>query len=302
MTSEANPSLDKPDHFFRTTVNLLAGIFIVLAGFYVSTWIFNQLPVQYRQSDSYNTIFTYGLVTGLLPAATMALFWAFEKRKQRLADTERERIVGSFATRLNRAADKPASFSGSDTEFATNETKPDQNLTSRELTLISWSEKTTKRLSSHTRTLERRAAWNLCIGIVVAFVGIASLAFTLATGLPETATVESALIHYIPRVSLALIIQFIAIFFLKLHRDTLAEIRICHNELTGAESRNLGLITSILSPDSEATDDIALQLLKVERNKPIQNHQNQPRGSENGSRKATIAAIGDILSAAKKHL
>lgn len=121
-----------------------------------------------------------------------------------------------------------------------------------------------KRLSS----LERRANFSLVFGVLFAAIGIAAIYFSFFS--PSSAAVPSntmsALLSYAPRLSLVLIIEAVAFFFLRLYSKAIDEIRYTENEFTNVEMKLIGLDESHIA-ESDAAKQFALERLsETERN------------------------------------
>lgn len=116
----------------------------------------------------------------------------------------------------------------------------------------------------------RRANINLVIGIVTTFTGIAVLAYGVFLPLPALAAGDDATFAYIrqfaPRLSLAILIEVFAYFFLRLYKSDLDAVRYHQNEMTNVEVGRTGLVAAIMTDDKPTVAAIALHLSKTDRN------------------------------------
>ncbi|MBK1650538.1 hypothetical protein CKO36_18730 [Rhabdochromatium marinum] len=71
------------------------------------------------------------------------------------------------------------------------------------------------------------------------------------------------LLGYLPKLSLVLLIELFAFFFLKLYRYSLMEVKYFQNEITSCEIKMMGLVASI---DSELKASVVDHFIAVERN------------------------------------
>ena len=101
------------------------------------------------------------------------------------------------------------------------------------------------RLSNETQALKKRSNLNLVIGIGTGFIGLIALGFITFTITTSVATSQSdlkdvgamILTSYLPKLSLVMLIELFAYFFLKLYKSDLSEIKYFQNELTNVEMR-----------------------------------------------------------------
>lgn len=125
---------------------------------------------------------------------------------------------------------------------------------------------TMKRLSNEINELGRRAKVNLIIGSVAALSGVSVFVlFVFERVSPEA--VDSYLItDFAPRISLVIVIEIFAYFFLGLYKNNLSEIKYFHNELTNVESKYLALEEAVALSDKETLKEIVKEISKTERN------------------------------------
>jgi hypothetical protein len=108
-----------------------------------------------------------------------------------------------------------------------------------------WFEQLVGRLSNETQALKNRSHLNLIIGIGTKLIGLVALGFITFTITTSVATSQSnlkdvgamILTSYLPKLSLVMLIELFAYFFLKLYKSDLSEIKYFQNELTNVEMR-----------------------------------------------------------------
>lgn len=124
---------------------------------------------------------------------------------------------------------------------------------------------TKSRLELETQNQTRRGNLNLALGILTAIIGVLILGYSVFQAPMLTTNVELAG-HFLPRLSLALIIEVFAYFFLGLYRQSLEEIKYFQNELTKIESKFLGLHIATNISSSDGILAAIIQLVTTERN------------------------------------
>ena len=136
-----------------------------------------------------------------------------------------------------------------------------------ELTLVArQSEQTIDRLRQELFSLSKRSNLNLSIGIVTTLTGLMLLGMFVLRE-PQTATdATSFLIGFVPRISLVVLIEVFAYFFLRLYKATLIEIKYFQNEVTSMEAKFLALIVATKSGSPEHMSKVIDHLSQTERN------------------------------------
>jgi len=123
-----------------------------------------------------------------------------------------------------------------------------------------------KRLSIEISELGKRAKVNLIIGSVTALAGVSIfLLFVFERVSPEMAN-SYLVTEFAPRISLVIVIEVFAYFFLGLYKNNLSEIKYFHNELTNIESKYMAIEEAIASADTDTVQEILKSLSTTERN------------------------------------
>ena len=127
---------------------------------------------------------------------------------------------------------------------------------------------TTERLEEELTAVTRRGNINLTLGILTALAGIIALTFFVwnLIGQPSSDNLLTFTERFVPRISLVILIEVFAYFFLKLYSNSLAEIKYFQNELTNVEAKYLALHTALYSKDNGSLGDIVSQIVRTERN------------------------------------
>lgn len=125
---------------------------------------------------------------------------------------------------------------------------------------------TMKRLSNEINELGKRAKVNLIIGSVAALSGVSVFVLFVFERVSPDAVESYLITDFAPRISLVIVIEIFAYFFLGLYKSNLSEIKYFHNELTNVESRYLALEEAISLEDEDAVKEIVKDISKTERN------------------------------------
>lgn len=123
------------------------------------------------------------------------------------------------------------------------------------------------RMSDNLRALGQRATWSLVAGVGFAAAGVALL-FTSSIMLEQPAITDQMafILHYAPRLSITIIVELVAFFFLRTYARTLTDIRYVQNEFTNIEMKLTDLHTSIEKQYADITKNALSSLMSTERN------------------------------------
>jgi len=108
------------------------------------------------------------------------------------------------------------------------------------------------RLLKELEALGRRGNLNLALGAVTTVVGISLLGVSVFSELTTAKDTWSFVSHFVPRLTLVVLIELFAYFFLSLYRTSLNEIKYFQNELTNVEARQVALRAAMQANASEA--------------------------------------------------
>jgi hypothetical protein len=125
-------------------------------------------------------------------------------------------------------------------------------------------EQTSSRLENEIQNQANRGNVNLILGITTTLTGVGILGYSVFNAPQANSTIE-LVSHFVPRISLVLLIEVFAYFFLKLYKQSLIEIKYFQNELTNVESKYLG-VKLINGNDSGLLAEAVQKLLSTERN------------------------------------
>jgi hypothetical protein len=145
---------------------------------------------------------------------------------------------------------------------------------------VAWSAATTlKRLNTEVRDLGRRNNTNLSIGIGITVIGIGALFYYVYEWQMHPLTKADlpwGMLNFVPRLSLVILIEIFAYFFLGLYRSGLAEVKYFQNEMTNLESKVLALRVAIEHKDAKTTASVVTKLADTERNLVLRKGETTP--------------------------
>jgi hypothetical protein len=179
-----------------------------------------------------------------------------------ISDDKRNNIINSLAERI-----KEESASSILEEIQEKISKEGQNRTRIEVIENQFSQ-TIDRLKKELFSLSKRGNLNLSIGIVTTIAGLALLGMFVLGESPAgtAASTEQFVIDFIPRISLVVLIEVFAYFFLRLYKANLSEIKYFQNEITTIESKYLALKVAVNLDEPDQLKIVIDRLSNTERN------------------------------------
>jgi len=136
----------------------------------------------------------------------------------------------------------------------------------RYIELLDYIEKLKFRLKTQVDYLSRNGNLNLLIGLITTVIAV-SILFYLVFAAKDLPKDNYGLIsYYVARISIIIFIEIFALFFLKLYRTNLYEIKYFQNELTNIDVKIIALKTALMMKDDESIKLVISELSKTERN------------------------------------
>jgi hypothetical protein len=207
---------------------------------------------------------------------------------QNFSDADKERVIGNIQAKLESEA-LGDYISGIKQILAGK---------SKEEVLESQFNNITRRLSTEVNDLAKRGNLNLFLGIMTTLIGLCALGYSVFYS-PETHAPEELLVYFVPRVSLVLLIEIFAYFFLRLYKQSLSEIKYFQNEITNIESRQLAVSITSNDKNPELMSRIVENLSCTERNFILNKDQTTvelERERLSGNANASVlSALKDVL-------
>ena len=156
--------------------------------------------------------------------------------------------------------------------------------------------RTLDRLYSEISALSRRGNLNLSLGILTTIIGLGILGYFVLEidSIPEDKMAFIA--HFIPRLSLVILIEVFAYFFLKLYKSSLSEIKYFQNEMTNAEAKLVAIKCSIMISDTSTTAQVIQALSNTERNAVLEKGQTTAEIEKSKIEQQNISTISEKVS------
>lgn len=123
-----------------------------------------------------------------------------------------------------------------------------------------------KRLLDEIASLERKGNVNLGLGVGITVVGLILLGLTVVYEIQDSQTLIQLASHFLPRLSLVVLIELFAYFFLRLYKSGLAEIKYFQNELTNIEAKQIAMRAAFDAPGNSTVAAVVAKLSDTERN------------------------------------
>lgn len=123
-----------------------------------------------------------------------------------------------------------------------------------------------ERLLKEVDSLGRRGSLNLGIGGAVTMIGLILLGMTVFYEVTDVKDLLGMASHYVPRLSLIILIEIFAYFFLSLYKAGLSEIKYFQNELTNLEAKQLALQAALETHENATISSVISKLSDTERN------------------------------------
>lgn len=140
-------------------------------------------------------------------------------------------------------------------------------------TLLSQFGDCTRRLKSEVDSLGRRGNLNLGLGAITTITGLLLLGASVFSELTSINDWWGFISHFTPRLTLVILIELFAYFFLSLYKASLSEIKFFQNELTNIESKQIALQAAMTLSDPLAITNILNNLADTERNHVLKKDQ-----------------------------
>ena len=159
-------------------------------------------------------------------------------------------------------------------------------------------ERTIGRLNQEVEALTRRGNWNLVLGSATAVVGILVLYSFVEDMRTSPKDMLAFTSTFLPRISIVILVEVFAYFFLRLYSASLMEIKYFQNEITNVEAKFLALRTAIHTEDEKAVGEVISQVAQTERNYILQKGQTTADLERSRIEKETVTSLSrDLLKA-----
>jgi len=128
-------------------------------------------------------------------------------------------------------------------------------------------EESRARLSRELQALGFRGNLNLALGAITTVTGLSLLGWSVFQEVSSSINgILGMASHFLPRLTLVILIELFAFFFLSLYKSSLAEIKYFQNEITNLESKQIALKTAVEYGDVTMITAMVASLASTERN------------------------------------
>jgi hypothetical protein len=107
---------------------------------------------------------------------------------------------------------------------------------------------------------------NLATGFAITLAGVSALSYFVLTQPAFDPNEPWSVLAFLPKLSLVLLIEVFAYFFLNLYKNGLSELKYFQNEMTHIEAKLLALSTAIHGKDQAAAGQVIAHLAQFDRN------------------------------------
>jgi|GEM_PF-5406818 len=122
------------------------------------------------------------------------------------------------------------------------------------------------RLSKQEYSLKKQANVYLIIGCLISVGGLLALLYVIQLNSYGSVTTLLSKFNYFSRLSLVIFVELLALFFLKLHKENIRNVKYYQNEMTNIELKYLALLCSKENADMTDFSDIIKSFSSTERN------------------------------------
>lgn len=129
------------------------------------------------------------------------------------------------------------------------------------------------RLEAEISEVRRRGGINLAMGMSITLIGLGILGYAVYAAPPVQSSPSELAAYFLPRLSLALVTEMFAYFFLRLYKISMTETKYFQNELTGAEARALSILMSSSQDSATLVASVAKSLAGLDRNHVLERGQ-----------------------------
>lgn len=129
------------------------------------------------------------------------------------------------------------------------------------------------RLEAEIAEVRRRGGINLAMGMSITLLGLGILGYAVYAAPTLQASPAELATYFLPRVSLALVTEMFAYFFLRLYKISMTETKFFQNELTGAEARAMSILLVSKQDSPDLIASIATSFAGLDRNHVLEKGQ-----------------------------
>jgi len=132
-----------------------------------------------------------------------------------------------------------------------------------------------ERLKDECNRLNKQAIINLFLCFFIAFILMSYITYTsiFVGDIKYSSTLQYFIVKYIPKIIAVTSFLTMFLYFVKLYKTNIIDVKYYQNELTNVEIKQASLKTALLIEDKEIINKVTLELLTIERNAIITKEQ-----------------------------
>ena len=151
------------------------------------------------------------------------------------------------------------------------------------------------RLRREVSALANRGTANLILGFLIAVLGIAML-FYFVEGMKSSEGDPVAFVEgFLPRISVVMLIEVFAYFFLRLYSKSLDEIKHFQNEITNLEVRFMALRSSLHWGTERTVGEVIISMANTERNYVLRRGETALSRDQSKEQREWFASLAKLL-------
>lgn len=246
---------------------------IVLSLFFTSLLSFLLFPLNIIYKVSLDSFIILASSIGLFIsiAASLMAYLQVDKKKYEQNLTENivyEKISGDDLKKISEALEERFVQNKSDGIIWSIYRNTEQKLEQFSESSIAGKvfEQTRQRLGEQIFSLQRRGNLNLVLGITITIIGLIILWYYVLFQGFSSHNEEEFLAFFVPRLSLVILIETFAYFFLRLYKASITDIKFFQNELTNIEAKLTAMQLTFPGKNPEERLCILTHLIRTERN------------------------------------
>ncbi|MEJ5055070.1 hypothetical protein [Sphingobacterium sp. MYb382] len=183
-------------------------------------------------------------------------------------DLEKAKTLKDIYDYSEKLGEKRNDFFNKIIKFTTLKRKQDEieNKTYSEINLVF--ENIQERLKEECNRLNKQALINLFLCFFIAFILMSFIAYTsiISSDINNQNTLHLFIIKYIPRIIAISSLLTMFLYFAKLYKTNILDVKYYQNELTNIEIKQISLKTALINNEKDVLNKVISDLSNIERN------------------------------------
>lgn len=151
------------------------------------------------------------------------------------------------------------------------------------------------RIKKEIEDLKKRGNLNLIAGTMVTAIGLVLLFMFVFNSEAQASDIWSFFTLYAPKLSLVLLIELFAFFFLRLYKSSLDEVKFYQNEITNIETKLSAALICLANNEMSGIKDVIAQLSSTERNFVLEKGQTTVSLEKSRLETQTVTSLSNSL-------